>query len=194
MAVLDPGVRGFIDEPAIALVAVEPISRPAQAAGSAEDIDGFPLAKGAVFPPDGWIEIHVIGHVEVQIAIEVVIAKSRPRAPPVAADTGPDRGVRKPAIAPVAVKSVGPIIGDVQIRVSIVVVIRRYTTHPPTRVVRRCCRSHVGKAPPACIAVEGIVQRRDMAGSLQSGSIDQIYIEIPIAVVIQKSGPTAFGF
>ena len=131
ISVLDARLSGDLDKPAVAVVAVEAVCRTLEAAGAAEYIHRLPLAERTILSLQIRIEIHVVRHVEIQIAVQIVVAEGGARTPSRVADSGEAGNVRKAAVPLVAVETVGAVVGDIQVHVPVVVVVGADTTHSP---------------------------------------------------------------
>ena len=102
-----------------------------------------------------------------------------------------DRNVGE-ATAFVAVEYIGTKIGDEEIGVSVIVVIPRATAHAVTGIGNAGRR--FAETPVGSVAVERVAGRLGRYVTGQIGSVDDVEIHVPIAVVIKKSGSRAEGF
>ena len=135
--------------------------------------------------------VEIVGDVEIQVAVQVVIGESRACGPTaVAVRDGRNRHIRE-ATAFVAVKHVGAKIGNEEIGISIVVVIPRATAHAITGIGdpgRRFDETSI-----CSVAVERIAGRLGRYVTGQISSVDDVEIHVPVAVIIEKSGSRAEG-
>ena len=186
-----PGFFGDIDEATFALIAIEKVALTGVFSGG---VVTSVFLQATVFIEGIGFElvVEIVGHVEIQVAVQVVIGESRACGPAaVAIRDGRSRHIGE-ANAFVAVEHVGAKIGDKEIGISIVVVIPRATAHAVTGIGdpgRRFNETSV-----CSVAVERIARRLGRYVPGQIGSVDDVEIHVPVAIVIKKSSSRAKGF
>ena len=74
-------------------------------------------------------EVQIIGHVQIQVAVEIPIAKSRTRAKALVSHADGGRGIGKATVASIAIENVRAVAGDVQVCIAIIVVVRGDHAH-----------------------------------------------------------------
>ncbi len=97
------------------------------------------------------------------------------------------RHVRERPIPVVSIKHVGTDVGDVQIHVAVVVIIAARTAEPVAGIPYACTPGDIGEVlAVAVIAIQAIRQDVSFDGSWHSTSLNQVHVQIVIAVVIEQ--------
>ena len=85
-----PARAGDVGEGAVAVVAVQDVGLADEIPRTAQHVDAMILAVrcGAALRNGQLVERHVVGHVQIEVAVAVVIAERAARAPAWISDTG----------------------------------------------------------------------------------------------------------
>ena len=186
---------GHIDE-ATAVVAVQHVAPPGELGGR-QMPPRSPQVAAAVQVVILEIVIQVVGHVEVEVAIQVVVGKGATRRPAaIPGDAGRVGHVRKAPVLLrplVAVEDIGAVVGHEQILIAIVVVVADGAPHAVGRVRHRLPRRDLTEVG-AAIAIERITRRGVGCVAGQIGAIDDVEIDTTVVVVVEEGGTRADGF
>ena len=125
---------GHIREGTIPFIAVQYIRLSLHAAWSEVDFKAFPRVRLLWSSLNEVFKVDVVCNVQVQVSIDVVIKKRTSCAEPFVSHFCNFCHICKSSIPLVAVQDVFPVIGHIDIWISIVVVIPDSATHPPTSV------------------------------------------------------------
>ena len=130
------------------------IASPGKPARAAERGNAAVGAIGRAARRSESLDVHVeiIGHVQVEQAVVVVISERAPHAPSVAAHSGLVRHVCKGPVAIVAVEGVTRVIGHVEVIAAVVVIVPYADAHPPTGTVEARPRRDIRECSVAVIA------------------------------------------
>ncbi len=192
--ILQTRLFGHIGEGAVPVVTVEDIRITFEPARSYQDVsdthpDQTPLCLQDLF----YGVVHIVGHIEIQVAIPVVIHKRRAGAPAVVADSGLVRDVCKTTITPVTVEQVRAGVGHVQVWAAIVVVVAHDGANTPTPVPDSGTGRYILKASISSVAVEHIGSPQGHLPVFDPPAIDHVEIEIAVVVVIEERPSGAAG-
>ena len=190
---IDPGLARDVAESATALVPIQDIFGPGETGWSSKDQNPLPHAA----PGRNALgrKVQVLGHVEIEITVPVVVAEASSRAPARQIDAGGLADVAEPARALVPVQDIGAVIGHVEVEVAVPVVVGHRAAHAPTRIADPGRAGIVLKGAVAQVAVEGVGRGRGRVGrAFQPRAVDQVDVEPTVAVVVEKRAPAAFGF
>ena len=100
--------------------------------------------------------------------------------------------IYKRAIPLIAIQYIGTKISHVEIRVCVPIIIPHHTPHAPSRIPHPGLLSNIHKRAIPLIAIQRIAQRIHRR-TLLPPPINQINIQIPIAIVIEKRRTPSFG-
>ena len=134
--------------------------------------------------------IDIGSHVEVEVAVAVRIEEGGTRVPAGRLDPGVSGHVLEPAVAEVAIEHVAAEVGDEEIGPAVPVVVGHGHARAPLplaahpRLVRHVLEGPVGEA-----AIEGVLAPLGHPCSLQAPAVDQVHVETPVAVVVEKGHP-----
>ena len=104
------------------------------------------------------VVLQVVGHVQVEVAIPVVVEPGRGDAPQRLLEPRRSRDVGEGAVAVVAVEDVGAVVQDVEIEIAVAVVVGRGGAHAVAPVADAGLLGDVGERAVAVVAVEGVGQ------------------------------------
>ena len=135
------------------------------------------------------IEDHVVGNVEVEVAVAVVVEKRRARAEVIAGNPSLRCNHGKGAIPAIAIERVGSVVGHIQVAVPVAVVISHGYAAAPTAIFDAGCHRHKGTA---IVAVEHIARPRIVVGI--GRAVYYVEVEIAIAIAVEKRRAAAGGF
>ncbi len=139
------------------------------------------------------VELHVIGRVQIQVAIAVVIDKSRVRAPPYIPNRSRSRDLGEYTVPFIPVQHIRPVVGHVQIRIAVVVIVADSRAHAKAIVARASRGRDVGKGSISLVAIV----RVGTAWAAITGhgrAVDNVQVEPPVAIVVEKGRARADGF
>ena len=140
------------------------------------------------------IELHVIGHVEIQVAIAIVVGKSRVRSPTRVAEASPVRHIGKgTAMTLVVIEDVGSVVGHVQIGIAIIIHVADRSSHAVPRVASAHRLRNIRKSAVTLVAIVGIGARRTVIAR-QGRAIDDVQVEQAVAIGIEERRARADGF
>ena len=132
------------------------------------------------------IEVDVVRHVQVEITIAVVVEESAAGAECLYSDySGAPRDIYEAPICPILVQPVAAVVGHVDVRVPVVVVIGDGATHPPTGVAKaRCCcgvRKH-----RAVVAVEGVARTIRAGRPFDRRPVQHVQVQVSVPIVVEE--------
>ena len=141
----------------------------------------------------GRVVPHVAGYVEVEPSVGVVVAKHRRGGPSLAGDARGCGHLFEAAVAQAPVQDVRTVVRDEQIGPAVAVEIRGRESHavPGIGRARRVARIH--EASRGLLQVESVPRGSGpWAGRIgRSASLEQIDVEIPVAVGVEEPGSRA---
>ena len=144
--------RGFRDvfKPAVTLIAIEHVGLPVKIEGPRKTVWGIvELVFG--------IESDVVADIEIQIAVVVVIQPDGPYAEYIAtANPGCGCDILERAVTIIAVEHVLSIIGHIDIRIAVVVVVADRDAEPERSVADAGLFRHVDKPVVSQVFIEGV--------------------------------------
>ena len=158
---------------ATAVVAVESIRFGRIGPRRAIDPDAILAETGALRV---GAEVQIIGHIQIQVAVEIPVAEGRARAEALVAHAGCGRDITKAAIALVAVEDVRAVAGDVQVCIAVVVVVSGHRAHATPGIFHASSLRPLGKTAISFVVVE--------CG--RGGDIDPIQVEPTVVVIVKK--------
>ena len=197
--------RGFggVGEPAAALVAVEEVGL-RRVEGRMRVPGDFPLVLtgnrdvgGGLLHRVGGVVVDVVGDVEVDEAVAVVVAEGAAGTPVAAADPGCFGDPGKAVSAGVLEQRVGPVVGDVEIGVAVVVDVGGAAAHADAAVVHPEPRPGFLEEAALRLPEEGVDRGRFPAGPAAVPGSDrrplhEVDVEPAVAVGVEE-GPAPFG-
>ena len=140
-------------------------------------------------------EVHVVGDVQVQVAVAVHVQKAGARPHLIAVGhAGLPSHVGERAVAVVLVEHVGAEIVHVQVQVAVVVVVGDGNAQPVAGVAHSGLLGHVGELPVAVVAIQGV------AGSLsdfrpgQRRPVEKIDVLVAVSIVVEQRQSRRYGF
>ena len=141
------------------------------------------------------VEPHVTGCEQVQVAIPIVVSERASRRPAVEREARFFSQVREGSIAVVPIQPVLPVICDKDIRPAVIVVVPHADSLTPPIVGNPGAGGHIGKRPVAIVPKK----RGPRRGLLPferpvCRTVDEIYIQPTVIVVIEKSAARAGSF
>ena len=138
----------------------------------------------------GRIVGHVVGDIEVEIAVAVVIGKGATRAPARIGDAGLPANFGKVSVV-VAKECVGAKVGQVEIEVAVAIVVGRGNPHADSWV------GDPGRDRDktlAIVAKKAIDRGRSLRIGGDKSAVYGVNIQIAIAVVVEEGTPAAHSF
>ena len=134
----------------------------------------------------GGIVSEIAHHIEIQISIGFKIEKSRPRAPSACGHIRLPGSVFESGIAIVHIQNIFGIAGNVEVQIAVIIRIAHSTTHAIAPAGRTRKFGNIGQTNCLIriIAIQRIATLNRLPG--QIGAINQIEIQIPIAVRVEK--------
>ena len=163
-------------------------------ARAAEYIQPAPSAKARIGRPERRVKVNVISQVKVQVAVEVVVAKGRSRAPAAKVDAPLGRHIHERAVALVFVQGVGAKVGQVQVGPAIPVVVGRRNPHAPAHVRDARLAAHARKAPSPIVAVQLGAGFAARGVSSEARTVDDENIHVAVEVVVEQGRPAGVAF
>ncbi len=156
---------------------------------------------GLILVPEAPVRrnvIDVIGHIQIQPAVEVIVDEAGGAAPERIIDPGRNRNVQKRAVTLIEIQDVGAVVGHVQLWKPIVVRVSNGRAHAVTRIAHTGILGDIDKAAVCLLAKEPIGDRVRAGPLLTIKRIvaaHQIDIQVAILVIIQQrtSAEHAFG-
>src|ERR1700730_11276054 len=172
---------------------IERIARALQPSGSA--LHRYPLElAGASFAELRQIihiEIYIIGHEEIELAIVVIIDESGAGRPTRIADASFLRNVAEGAVAIVSEQMVWSQAGHVDIVPAIVIVIANRYSHPPSDVTDPGLVRYLGKRSVAVVVIKSAPRLLLRFHHVHRQRIHQVDVQVTIVVVIkERHSPT----
>ena len=152
----DAGCLGNIGEGAVVFVAIKRIGCADQSAGAVHDVQAAPHSRVGSLGDEIDIKVDVIRHVEVEVAVVVVVAPRGTRTPAVIVEAGQRGMVGEGAVASVLIEAVGTVVGDIEVWVAVVVVVGGYRAHTPACVIDARSRGNILEGCITGILVEGV--------------------------------------
>src|SRR5215831_5146749 len=153
----DVRLRRGIFECSIAPIVVKDVSRARQPAGAAHHWNALPETSRSLAGRrrGGEIEIHVVGHDQVKLPVAIVIHEGATSAPVFSGtrDPGFFASLREDALT-IVVEAILPVVRDVQVFPTIVVVIANADALPPARGTQSGFFRHVGEGPVVVVAIQ----------------------------------------
>jgi len=95
----------------------------------------------------------IVPHVQIQIAVLIVVQKCAPDSIQVVFQTGLFGDVGEGPIAVIPVKDVRSPIADKEVLIAIIILVGGYQSHPHAFVADACFRCHVSKGTVAIIPI-----------------------------------------
>ncbi len=136
---------------------IQAVASALQSAWPAGDWNSAILAKRPLpkFRQVIEIEVHVVRHVKIEIAVVVVIAERGARAPPsCVADTGPCGHIGEGAVAVVVIQNRAVEVGNVKVFMTIVVVVADGHAESPAAVVDSRLGRYIGEGAVVIVTVQ----------------------------------------
>ena len=140
--------------------------------------------------------LRVVGHVEIEPAVAVIVDKGRRDTPAGIAGAGDGGGVREGAVAVVAIEPVGAEVGDIEVGPAVVVVVAGGDAHAVAAGADAAGRGDVDKARPSAavgphlqvVAVQPVDRsiRRCRADRVESTALHQVDIQIAVTVEVEQ--------
>jgi hypothetical protein len=192
--IVDAGRARDIGKAAPSVAVVQDVCFARQSLRPARHIDGHEATSGGLAAPgDGLlVELQVVGDVEIEVAVAVVVAEGASRAPPRIADAGLPCRVRERAVAIVSIQRVGAHRArHVHILEAVVVVVGGAHAHPPASPHQAAAGGHVREAAAPVVVVQGRQGIAALPGARARGTVDQEEIELAVVVVVEPGGAAA---
>src|SRR5437762_125557 len=145
----------------------------------------------STLPSDGGmfgIEPHVTWHKQIQQAIPIIVAPSWPCGPTAKSDAGFLRSISKRSIVIVVIETVLSVVGNVDVRPAIIVVIAHSHAESPSLIRHAGFGSYIGEG-----AVMIVVQEHSAGSGLlpfqrsKRGPIEQVDVQPAVIVIINQS-------
>ena len=195
----DPGRGGDVGKGAVTGIAVEDVGRPGEIlrAGIGPQVRRRVLARSGEEVrrqvPAAGVEgvLHVVGHVEVEETVVVVIEEGAARAPRRVAHPGPGGEVGEGPVPPAAQEDVRSVVGDVEVGVAVVVVVRRGDADAVAPVVGAGLAADLAEGAVPQVAVE-LVGLRGL-GAVEGVAVDGVDVEAAVAVVVEEGAARPHG-
>ena len=184
-----PRLRRHVRERAVAVVVEQLTAFPRKRLRPAV---GFVLAVQRAADVGLGGPFHVMADKQIQLAIPVIVDKSRARAPAARGHARFRGHVGERAISVVVVQHVVRKTRDVNVRIAVVVVIADGNPHAINAAVRYAGGlRHIRKRSVGILAVERIPARLAIHRELVASALHQKNIQPPVLVVIEKRAPAA---
>src|SRR5580692_5643100 len=135
----------------------------------------------------GFVKLHKAADKQIQAPVIVIIEPDSARRPSRSGNPSLLGNVRKSAIAVVVIKNASAVLGHVDIRKAISVVIANGHSLPitPCRYPGFLC--YIGECAIAIVAVESIPERRSRSKKVTLSAVDKINVQPAVIVVVEKS-------
>ena len=141
------------------------------------------------------IKVHVVGHVEVEVAVVVVVAKGRAGAPASGVSYARFRGhIGERSVVVVVVKHPAIEISDVEVFPAVIVVIADGDAEAPAAMRDSGLRADVGESSVMIVVVELAGMALARAYIVERGTVDQEDVHPAVVVVIKDRHAAAHGF
>ena len=151
------------------------------------------------------VPIEVAGDEQVQLAVVIVIEKTRRGGPAAAFDARARRHVRERAIAIVVIEDVVAVTRDVDIREAVIVVVAGGNPHavvPVAGAVEARSLRHIREAAIRVLAIQTVPVGRLSARKssrkfyrvVETPAVDEENVEQPVVVVIEEGHSATHGF
>src|SRR5712691_12300 len=145
------------------------------------------------------IELGKIGHVQVKVAVIIVIAERCTHTPlgegPVrVGDAGSLAHVRKSPIAVVAIKLVWAEARDVNVGIAVVIVVTHCTAAMPAAGAQVRFSRHVRERAIAVVPQQVVVRMLAAGLGLSRGTVNQIDVLIAVVVIVEETSALAVHF
>ena len=165
----------------VAVVAIKHVRRPGQSPRADKDLDSLPLRPQVL--DRSRIKYGIARHVQVEVAIAVVVGPSRACAPMRRSHTSRCAHIGE-GHAVVAKEHILPQLGRVQVWVPVVVKVRTRRPHAPAAAGGPECLAHIDKAGRTIVAEERVSA---------AWAINPIEVLIAIEIKVERGGAAAFG-
>src|SRR5882724_7506589 len=176
---------------------VKAVARPRETTWAAGNRNSTVLAKRrtAEFWKVVQVEVHVICHVEVEIAVAVIISKRSARAPASrVADPSLHRDVAKRSVTIIFIKEGTSKTGDIEVVPAVVVVIPYRRSKAPAALCQAGLLRHVGERPVMVVVIQ-LARRASARFQIFEGrTVDQENVRPAVVVIVDKSNAPAQRF
>ena len=141
----------------------------------------------------GFVEVDETTDEQIESAVIVIIEPDRAGSPSGGGDPCLLRYISEGAVTVVAVENAAPILGHVQVREAIGVVIADGDAHAITTTSNTGRFGDIGEGTVAVIAVERVAQRLRWSEDVAFPAIDEINVHPAVVVVVAKGASGARG-
>ena len=135
----------------------------------------------------GRIVGHVVGDIEVEVAVAVVIGKGATRAPARIGHACLSSDFGKVSVV-VAKERVGAKVGQIEVEVAVAIVVGRGNSHADASVGDPGCDRNKVRA---IVAKKAIGRGRILRIGVDKSAVYRIHIQIAVAVVVEEGTPAA---
>ena len=193
----DAGWLRYVDERAVAGVAIEQVLAAWQTGRAAGDWQAFvPAETRRRHRRRRQIEVDVVRREEIEPAVAVEVEERTSRAPPRArlCQAGFRRHVLERAVSEVSIQVVLAIVGHEQIDVAVVVVVARARALAPAARRETCARRHVFEGAIALVAIQVIRRLLSLRKTFEHRAVDEEDVEPSVFVIVEHGRAAAGGF
>ena len=130
--------------------------------------------------------IEVVGHVEVQIPVIIVVQKRTSCSPVAVAHGGALRHIGECSIPVVPIEEVGAVVGHIEVQIPVIVVVAGSASRSVSRVAHGGALRHIGECSIPVVPIKP-VRRRLISYKLRKRSaVNGIQVQVAIAIVVKK--------
>src|SRR5258708_106822 len=140
------------------------------------------------------VEIHIIGHEEIELAIVVIIDEGRAGRPTRIADARFLSNVGEGAVAVVSEQMVWPQAGHIDVVKAIVIVVTNGDPHSPADVGETGLVCNISKSPVAVVVIESAAGLATRLHQVHRQRVNKKDIEVAVVVIIKERHTATHGF
>ena len=130
----------------------------------------------------------IIGNIEIQIPVIIIIPECRTRSPSRITDTCLLSNIGKRAIAVVPIQHIFRIVRDIKIQIPVVIIITENTAHAVATVTDTRLLGDIGKRTITIVAIQRISRRCLRYFRMKrTGVVDDVKVDVTITVVVGES-------
>ena len=190
--IIDAGLVGDVRERAVAVVVKQAIGVALVIERAGEGVGGEELALGV------GIELQVIAHKQIELAVAVVVDPGRAGAEVRVLHARLGRHVRKGPVAVVVVEDRRTPVGHVDVFVAVVVVVAHGHAHAEALAAHARLRGDVGKSAVAVVAIEMVggvraVGLGKLGDAVNVAAADHVEVEQAVIVVVDPGAAGTGG-
>jgi len=171
------------------------VSRAFQPTGAALDVDAHKPAGGAAAKHGKMvdIEVDIVRHHQVDESVPIVVGKGCPCGPATVGHACCFGYIGERAIAVVAIQNIAAVAGDVHVWPAVIVVIRHCSAHGITRRTYAGLVRDVGERAVVVVMVERATGFLSLQRLFDRGTVREVNVQPPVAVVIQQQDTRPHG-